>query len=135
MTAAEPIWIEERDVLALHDRLLVLHGGAAGVRDEGLLRSALARPRQLAAYGGDVDVIDSAAAYTEGIVRNHPFVDGNKRTGFVVGVLFLEVNGYRFTAPEPAAAQAVIGLASGILDGAAYTAFLRANVTQDRALR
>ena len=80
--------------------MLILHGGAAGVRDEGLLLSALARPQQLAAYAEDADLIDLAAAYTFGIVRNHPFVDGNKRTGFVVGVLFLELNGAAFAAPE-----------------------------------
>ena len=99
----EPVWIDERDALALHDRLLALHGGAAGMRDDTLLKSALARPQQRFAYGGDVDVIDLATAYTAGIVRNHPFVDGNKRTGFVVGILFLELNGYRFTASEESA--------------------------------
>ena len=94
----EPVWIDERDALALHDRLLALDGGAAGVRNVGLLQSALARPHQLHAYGDAPDTIDMAVAYTVGIVRIHPFVDGNKRTGFVVGVLFLELNGYRFTA-------------------------------------
>jgi len=131
VTAADPIWIDELDVLALHDRLLAFHGGAAGLRDEGLLRSALARPRQLAAYGGDVDVIDMAASYTAGIVRNHPFSDGNKRTGFVTGVLFLELNGYRFAAEESAAADAVMALAAGALDEAGYTVFLRENVAQE----
>ena len=75
--------------LALHDRLLALEGGAAGLRDKGLLQSALARPQQLRAYQAGADVIQMAAAYTFGIVRDHPFIDGNKRTGFVVGVLFL----------------------------------------------
>jgi len=123
----EPVWIEERDALALHDRLLALHGGAAGVRDTALLQSALARPRQVAAYARTPGIIDMAAAYTAGIVRNHPFIDGNKRTGFVVGVLFLELNGYRFTASEEDAAQAVLGLAAGTLDEQGYAAFLRAN--------
>ena len=123
----EPIWIDERDALALHDRLLALHGGAAGVRDEGLLKSALARPQQHFAYGQNPDVIDLATAYTAGIVRNHPFVDGNKRTGFVVGILFLELNGYRFTASEIDATQAVVALAAGTLDEAGYAEFLRAN--------
>lgn len=124
----EPVWIETRDALALHDRLLALHGGAAGVRDEGLLESALARPRQYFAYGRKADVVQMAAAYTSGIVRNHPFADGNKRTGFVVGILFLELNGYRFSASEEDATQAVLALASGLLDEPGYTAFLRANV-------
>ncbi len=125
----EPVWIEERDALVLHDRLLALHGGAAGLRDETLLKSALARPQQRFAYAGDVDLIDLAAAYTAGIVRNHPFIDGNKRTGFVVGILFLELNGCRFAASEEGAAQAVLEVAAGTLDEPGYGAFLRANVT------
>jgi death-on-curing protein len=123
------VWLDGRDAHAVHERSLLLHGGAGGVRDEGLLQSALARPLQLAAYGENVDVFDLAAAYTCGIVKNHPFVDGNKRTGFVVGILFLELNGARFTASEAAATQAVLGLAAGTLDDADYAAFLRENVT------
>src|SRR5215831_1373233 len=123
----EPVWIDERDALVLHDRLLALHGGATGLRNDGLLKSALARPRQHFAYAESADVIDMATAYTAGIVRNHPFADGNKRTGFVVGILFLELNGYRFAASEQEAAQAVLRLASGDLDEVGYTAFLRAN--------
>lgn len=123
----EPVWIEGRDALTLHGRILALHSGAAGLRDDALLQSALARPRQLYAYGETPDIIDMATAYTAGIVRNHPFVDGNKRTGFVVGILFLELNGYRFTATEEAAAQAVLELAGGTLDETGYTSFLRAN--------
>ena len=122
----EPVWIDERDALTLHDRLLALHGGAVGLRDDGLLKSALARPQQHFAYAESPDIVDMAAAYTSGIVRNHPFVDGNKRTGFVVGVLFLELNGYRFNASEEDAAQMVLELASGNLDEAGYIAFLRA---------
>lgn len=123
----EPLWIEERDALVLHGRLLALHGGAAGIRDDALLKSALARPQQLDAYADSPDLMDLAAAYTVGIVRNHPFIDGNKRTGFVVGILFLELNGYRFSATEADAAQAVLALAAGALDEASYAAFLRAN--------
>jgi death-on-curing protein len=123
----EPVWVDERDALALHDRLLALHGGASGLRDQGLLQSALARPHQHHAYAGSSDVVDLAAIYTAGIVHNHPFVDGNKRTGFVIGVLFLELNGYRFTASEEDAAQAVLAVAAGHLDEAGYSAFLRAN--------
>ena len=123
----EPVWIDARDALMLHDRLLALHGGAAGVRDDGLLQSALARPQQHYAYADTPDLIEMATAYTTGIVRNHPFVDGNKRTGFVVGILFLELNGYRFTATQESAAQAVIALAAGTLDEAGYASFLRAN--------
>ena len=125
---SEPIWIDERDTLALHDRLLALDGGLPGVRDVGLVQSALARPRQLHAYGDKPDIIDLAAAYTAGIVRDHPFIDGNKRTGFLLGVLFLELNGYRFTATEESAAQAILSLAAGTLDEPAFAAWLRANV-------
>lgn len=128
----EPVWIDERDALALHGRLLALHGGAIGVRDRGLLQSALARPRQQLAYGESVNIVSMAAAYTAGIVRNHPFLDGNKRTGFVVGILFLELNDYRFMASEEDAAQAVMKLAAGELDEEGYASFLRANVKRKK---
>jgi death on curing protein len=94
----EPVWIDERDALVLHDRLLALDAGAVGLRDDSLLKSALARPKQLFAHAKSRDIVGIAAAYTGGIVRNHPFLDGNKRAGFVVGILFLELNGYRFSA-------------------------------------
>lgn len=123
----DPVWIDKRDALTLHDRLLALHGGPAGIRDDALLQSALARPRQYFAYADAPDIIRLAAVYTSGIVQNHPFVDGNKRTGFVVGILFLELNGYDFTASEGDAAQAVLALASGALDDSGYAAFLAAN--------
>jgi death-on-curing protein len=131
MSGEEPTWIDELDVLTLHERLLAFHGGAIGIRDEGLLQSALARPKQLVAYGDGADLIDMATAYTAGIVKNHPFVDGNKRTGFVAGILFLELNGYRFFASEVAAADAVLALAAGSLDDAGYMAFLRENVARE----
>ncbi len=125
-----PIWIDERDALALHGRLLSLHGGATGLRDAGLMKSALARPQQHFAYAASPNIIDLGALYTVGIVRNHPFVDGNKRTGFVVGILFLELNGYFFTASEEDAAHAVLELAAGTLDDAGFGAFLRANAQE-----
>ncbi len=125
----EPNWIDEQIVRLLHGRLLALHGGSAGVRDDGLLQSALARPKQHLAYAEAIDLTQLAALYTAGIVRNHPFIDGNKRTGFVVGVLFLELNGYAFKADEAEAAQAVIALASGAMDDTGYAAFLAANAT------
>ncbi|MEX2264119.1 MAG: type II toxin-antitoxin system death-on-curing family toxin [Bryobacteraceae bacterium] len=127
----EPVWIDERDAVTLHDRLLATHGGASGVRDENLLKSALARPRQHFAYAEAPGIMGLAAACTTGIVRNHPFVDGNKRTGFVVGILLLELNGCRFIASEEAAAQAVLSLAAGTLDEGEYAAFLRANATSE----
>jgi death-on-curing protein len=127
------MWLDERDALAIHDRSLLLHGGAGRVRDEGLLQSALARPRQLAAYGEDVDAVKLAVAYAAGVIRNHPFIDGNKRTGFILGVLFLELNGAMFTATEEAATTAVLGLAAGTLDDAGYEAFIRENSRHGRS--
>jgi death-on-curing protein len=128
---SEPIWIEDNLVLAIHDRLLVEHGGAEGVRDESLLQSALSRPLNHIAYASS-DIIELAAKYIAGIVQNHPFVDGNKRTGFVVGVLFLELNGYRFTASEEAAAQAVLELAAHEIDEEGFCEFLRANAQRSK---
>ena len=95
-----PTRIVERDALAIHDRLLALDGGAPGVCDPGLLASALARPPQHHAYGDAPDIVRLAALYTHGIFSNHPFVDGNERVGFVVGVLTLELNACTFTAPQ-----------------------------------
>ena len=127
MKAKEPHWIEELEVFAIHDRLLAVHGGASGLRDRGLLQSALARPRQRHAYADSADIVEMATLYTAGIVRNHPFVDGNKRTGFLVGILFLELNGFSFVASQEDATQAVLSLAAGAVDEAAYTAWLRTN--------
>lgn len=126
----EPFWIDERDALAIHGRLLTLHGGASGVRDRRLLDSALARPRQHYAYANKPDIIELAAVYATGI-HNHPFIDGNKRTGFLIGVLFLEINGYRFTASEEDATQAVMGLASGAIAEDRFAAWLRSNVRRE----
>jgi death on curing protein len=123
-----PVWIDERVVLAIHGRLLSLDGGLAGVRDLPLLQSALTRPQQLHAYGDKVDLVDLAVAYTAGIIRNHPFTDGNKRTGFVIGVLFIELNGGKFTATEESAAHAVLSLAAGTLNEAEFTEWMRENV-------
>ena len=123
----EPIWIEEPEVRAIHELQLAEHGGATGLRDVGLLRSALARPRQLFAHQ-DPDLPALATTYTAGIVRNHPFVDGNKRTGFVVGVLFLELNGVSFGGSEAEAARAVLDLAAGSLDEEEYAEWLRSRL-------
>lgn len=131
MKKKEPLWILHRAVLAAHDRLLAAHGGAQGVRDAGLLESALARPLQHYAYGSP-NTVELAAIYTTGIVRNHPFVDGNKRTGFATGVAFLLLNGFELRATEQEATQAVLALAAGELDEAGYTVWLRANVKPRR---
>jgi death on curing protein len=128
---SEPIWIDDTLVLAIHDRQLVEHGGAGGIRDESLLNPELGRRLNHLAYA-DADIIEFAAMYTAGIVQNHPFLDGNKRTGFVVGVLFLELNGYRFIASEAAAARAILELAGGTVDEIGFCAYLRANVKSQR---
>ena len=128
----DPEWIDEHVALAIHDRMLALHGGARGLRDLALLQSALARPKQLFAYAPSSGIVDLAATYISGIVRNHPFVDGNKRTGFVVGVLFLETNGFLFTASEEDATRAVLDLAAGVIDEKRVGAWLRGQVKPSR---
>ena len=119
-----PIWLSKAIVLAMHERLLAEHGGSAGLRDPGLLDSALARPRQLHAYGAP-DMGDLATAYAAGIIRNHPFVDGNKRTGFMCAFVFLAENGFRLMAREVEVVQVVTLLAAGEIDEAAFAAWLR----------
>ena len=125
---SDPVWIEEHEVLALHDHLLALEGGPPDVRSQALLESAVARPRQPQSYGDDPDIVDMAASYAAGIIRNHPFVDGNKRTAFLVSVLFLEINGRRFVANEADATEAFLQLAAGRLGETAFANWLRANV-------
>jgi death-on-curing protein len=96
-----PVWIDKAVVLIWHNELLAEHGGAPGVRDEGLLESALARPRNLHAYSEQSpSLFRLAAAYAGGILRNHPFIDGNKRTALVVAIAFLELNSVTFSAPQ-----------------------------------
>ena len=129
------LWIDERDAMALHLRLLALNGGMEGVRDGGLLQSALARPRSLRAYGGSPDMAALAGAYTGGIIQNPPFIDGNKRAGLMTGVVFLETNGCRFHASEEAATHAIMNLSAGNLDEAAFTAWLRSQVTTPKTKR
>ncbi|TVR99801.1 MAG: type II toxin-antitoxin system death-on-curing family toxin [Rhodospirillales bacterium] len=129
--ARDVVWIERAVVLALHERLLVVHGGPPGVRDQGLLDSALARPRHLATYGTP-DVCALAAAYAAGIVRNHPFVDGNKRTAFMAAYVFLSRNGRRLTAPEDAATQAMLALAAADLEEGEFARWLRGNTEPRR---
>jgi death-on-curing protein len=118
------IWVEEETVLAIHDAQLVEHGGRPGVRDLGLLQSALARLQNLAAYGGP-DVLLLAAAYAFGIARNHLFVDGNKRTAFVVCELFLELNGHQLAADDAECIAAMLALAAGELGEDEFAAWLR----------
>lgn len=113
---AEPIWVRDDVVLAIHQRQLAEHGGVDGLRDAGLLASALARPKNLLAYGeSEPDVSDLAAAYAFGIARNHPFVDGNKRTAFVVCRTFLILNGRDVDASQEDKYTTFLSLAGGTL--------------------
>jgi death-on-curing protein len=109
---------------AVHDEQLGEHGGPAGLRDAGLLESALARPVQLAAYG-QPDAADLAAAYGFGLAKNHPFVDGNKRTSFVAVELFLMLNGWSLTASDADCVMAVLNLASGASTEAQFATWVR----------
>jgi death-on-curing protein len=115
----EPIWIRQDVVLAMHQEALALHGGPEGVRDLGLLESALGRPKNLFAYSEEpVSLARLAAAYAKGIVANHPFVDGNKRTAFTVSVTFLKLNGLELTATKEDRVMVFWSLAAGELSEA-----------------
>ncbi len=122
----EPIWLLQRTVLSFHERLLAEFGGASGIRDTGMLESALNRPKDRFAYGS-ATLHELAAAYAYGLVKNHPFVDGNKRTGFGSAALFLQVNGIPFSATEAESVIQTLALAAGELDEAGYAAWLKDN--------
>ena len=130
MTAHAPwTWIEPQVLRAVHEAQLSEHGGGAGVRDLGLFESALARPQQLASYGAPPpDAADLAAAYGFGLARNHPFVDGNKRTAFVAVELFLALNGHVLAADDAACVMTMLALAAGDLSEAGFAAWLRQHV-------
>jgi len=117
-------WIDEAVILAIHDEQLAEHGGRMGLRDRGLLQSALARPVHRAAYGKS-DVFDLAAAYAFGIARDHPFVDGNKRTAYVAAELFLLKHGYELTTSDADAVIAMLRLAEGAMSERAFADWLR----------
>jgi death-on-curing protein len=124
-------WLSARDGLAIHEEQLAEHGGADGVRDMGLLESALARPRNLLAYGKP-DFADLAAAYAAGVARNHPFVDGNKRTAWMLAVVFLDLNGFDLEADMVDALQAMLSLAEGRIDESAFAAWMRPQIKPQR---
>ena len=126
----EWVWIDPAVVLAVHEEQLAEHGGAAGVRDVGLLESALARPRNLAHYGAP-DVCELAAAYAFGLARNHPFIDGNKRSAFVATELFLLLNGWRLAATDGDCVLVMLNLAAGDIDEAPFAAWLRDRIQRN----
>lgn len=117
-------WVDKQALLLLHDESLAEHGGASGLRDEGLLDSALARPLNRAAYETP-DVATLAASYGVGVAKNHAFVDGNKRAAFLCVGLFLAINGWRLQASQLEATSAMLAVAAGELDEAAFAEWLR----------
>lgn len=126
--ATEPVWVRIEAFKVLHERSLALHGGPSGVRDEGLLESALERPKNRFHYEGVDDVVELAATYAVAVSSNHPFVDGNKRAAFHAMTLFLRLNGLRLVADQADAARTIFGLAAGELDIPALTEWLRTRV-------
>ena len=125
----EPRWLTRAIVVALHEESIAIFGGLAGIRDEGLLEGALARPRNLHADEPGADLVRLAAAYGFGLARNHPFVDGNKRIAVLAVAVFLAVNGMDFDPDEVDEVRTILALATGELDEAALTAWIRANTT------
>jgi death-on-curing protein len=124
MAALVCIWVDKQLLLLLHDESLAEHGGAAGLRDEGLLDSALARPMNLIAYG-EPDLAELAASYGVGLAKNHAFVDGNKRAAFLAVGLFLRLNGHRLNASPAAATVAMMDVAAGTLNEADFADWIR----------
>ena len=124
-------WVADSVVLAIHEAQLAEHGGIVGIRDEGLLSSALARPLSLHAYGEKPDAASLAAAYAFGIARNHPFLDGNKRTAFVVMELFLNLNGWNLNAGDEECILTMMALAAGDLGEEALAAWVRAHIVAE----
>jgi death-on-curing protein len=125
--AGEWVWLREDAVLAVHEEQLAQHGGGTGIRDHGLLESTLARPRNLAVYG-EPDLADLAAAYAYGIARNHPFVDGNKRTAAVAAILFLWANEAETNIAEAELVTVILALAAGELGEEELAGWLRERI-------
>jgi death on curing protein len=123
---SKPVWLMREVVLVVHDQLIAQFGGGAGLRDAGLLDSALARPIHLATYSQPT-LPKLAASYAFGLVKNHPFIDGNKRIGFVAAMLFLEINGLRFHASEADAVIQTLALATGDVSEAEYAEWIGRN--------
>ena len=119
-------WLREDVVIAMHGEQIAEHGGSPGIRDAGLLSSALARPQNQVAYGKP-SVFNLAAAYAFGVIQNHPFVDGNKRAGFLAAYVFLDLNGWELVASEAEAVSAVMALATGEMDESGFSDWLKDN--------
>lgn len=121
----QPVWVMAELVLAAHQMLVAEHGGLPGIRDQALLDSALARPKQKAAYESEASIFELAAAYSYGIARNHPFMDGNKRIALTIAAVFLDLNGFTLDAPEAEAVIVYQQLASGELEEKALAEWIR----------
>jgi len=117
-------WLRQSVVVAIHDEQIAAHGGSPGIRDAGLLASALARAQNKVSYG-ESSLFDLAAAYAYGIIMDHPSVDGNKRTGFLAAYVFLNLHGWQLEAPEAEAVGAVLALATREMDEAEFASWLR----------
>ena len=125
---SEWVWLNRAVIIAIHEVQLAEHGGGTGVRDAGLLDSALGKPQQLNNYGEPPpDAAALAASYGYGISRNHPFIDGNKRTGYVSAELFLRLNGWRLTADDASCVVTMLAVAAGDITEEAFAAWLRAH--------
>ena len=129
---AEPVWVERLVVDAMHLDQIREHGGLAGLRDENALEAALARPRQKWSYEPDTDLPTLAAAYGFGLARSHPFRDGNKRVAFLVMAVFLELNGWSFSAEEAEVVKAMVALAHGSLPEKDLAEWLRGHSRRSR---
>lgn len=125
----EPRWLRPAYLFAIHADQVQAHGGSLGLRDRGLLESALDRPKNRLGYDPEADLASLAASYGFGIAQNHPFVDGNKRVAFQAMYLFLGLNGYRVDAPEEDVVALILALASGQVEEAALAAWLRSHIT------
>lgn len=128
-----PTWVNASALLLLHEESLALFGGARGLRDAGLLESALARPVNQHLYESNSDIAQLAAAYAFGLARNHPFIDGNKRVAFLAVGLFLAVNGWRLATTQVDAIETMLPLATGTLDEAAMGNWIRAHMQRAKS--
>jgi death-on-curing protein len=122
----EPVWLTKQQILALHANQIQEHGGSHGVRDDSLLESALGKPQNLYCYA-EPTIFEIAASYGYGIIKNHPFVDGNKRTGIVATGVFLMINGWNIEVPEPELVLTTVSVADGSLEEKAFSLWLKEN--------
>ena len=120
----EPLWLDRRAIIAFHSESLAEHGGSSGIRDEGLLDSALARPKNQFAYAAESDIERLAAAYGFGLAKNHAFVDGNKRIAFIATATFLRLNGCRLTSSRMEEIQTMLAVAAGELTEEAFATWI-----------